>query len=150
MKRFLTVCMIFMAALFLAGCGRMFSRTAERPQVPASSASSVAVSAPPTRETVVPRSPSSIHAASSPEPVRPPTHHSRPGPVAAPMLLSIMPISGPPGTLVTFRGVGFGTKPGRTAFLSNVTSPGPVNVAIRVWPPTRIEAVVPKTIARGL
>ncbi|MCY0897338.1 MAG: hypothetical protein OWU33_00145 [Firmicutes bacterium] len=34
--------------------------------------------------------------------------------------------------------------------MSNLTSLGQVNVAIRVWTPTRIEAFVPKTVARGL
>ena len=74
---------------------------------------------------------------------------STPSPTGAAGLVSMRPGAGPPGTVVTFTGVGLGTSPGRVAFVATTATGEGTDLAIRAWTPTRIEAVVPGTLAAG-
>lgn len=67
---------------------------------------------------------------------------------AGPVLLSMRPTSGPPGTVVTFMGSNFGTVPGRVTFTPTSGSTDWVAI-IRSWTPTVIQCAIPEGLPTG-
>ena len=137
-----------------AGCG-LLSLAATASHVHSTQTASPSVPAP--SSTLGTGSPSSLTSSTtvtvpiitSSSSALPTTRAPIPSPTVAPGLVSLLPEAGPPGTVVTFVGVGFGTNPGRVVFLAAYASQGGTDLAIRAWTPTRIEATVPMTLAAG-
>ena len=67
---------------------------------------------------------------------------------AGPVLLSMRPTSGPPGTVVTFMGSNFGTVPGRVTFTPTSGRSDWVAI-IRSWTPTVIQCAIPEGLPTG-
>ncbi len=141
----------------IVGCG-LFSRVAKTPlahTVPIVMSSTTPSATPSNTKSSSPFSPtpSSVPSESplSSSPVSSFPTTSIPVPSAThPGLVSMFPMSGPHGTVVTFVGVGLGTSPGRVVFLSSLQTQGGTALAIRGWTETRIQAIVPYPLATGV
>jgi hypothetical protein len=73
---------------------------------------------------------------------------ARSTPLGAPVLFRLVPTQGPPGSLVTFVGSGFGQRPGRVELIG--VSSGAIALTVQQWSPTRVSARVPVATPRGV
>ncbi|MCL6563078.1 MAG: hypothetical protein K6U87_08730 [Firmicutes bacterium] len=92
--------------------------------------------------------PSEVLPSRSPSSAGSSAHPSTPVPLPPPVLVSMTPGEGPPGTVVRLVGYHFGERPGRVALLS-VSGGSAVPLAVRRWTPQVIEAVVPEGLGPG-
>lgn len=154
--------LVSMVAVLVAGCG---GATPSGPTAAPSGAisaptASVAAATPTGAATAEPRGTASATGASTAAttpapttasaPVATPrrTPSSSPQPAAGPVLFSMRPVSGPPGTLVTFLGAGLGSAPGRIRFTP--VAGGPARLApIRAWSATRVVCLLPAGLPAG-
>jgi hypothetical protein len=75
----------------------------------------------------------------------------QPYPGGAPVLFKMTPISGPPGTIITFIGKDFGTGRGRVIFTSqnSILRVTRVESPILFWSSTRITVKIPENLTNG-